>query len=383
MATLRYYDDTRFSRFYGYGGGLVRVAAGWPNGTAMIQSFFMQCPGTISGIRLWNVINTSPTLRIGLFINGVESMAQRAEYAACPLGMQDLMFTAPYHANWADLQFQREGGPICFQIMWMDMAGPGGWWQRDTGGKYAAGWFGLTSNHGPMGRCYYACGGFEKQSNGNGWSTAAAGTTSSGCDPIILADEFTDIYEVMHWPYLHGAGHPTIALVPAATSKVQALRFYVTRRDAVVHGLRFYTHDPNPWTASCKLWLGTDAGGVLLASGTIGCNGIGMYDCLYTVPGPVTIDDAIFNTMRGWSIAGIGHFLVATLYNTTNTNYTKTGNEFVLFRNITPFIGNMVAADYGTAPTPSVTAAIPPGGDVFPNTQPNTENYPISPLVTV
>jgi hypothetical protein len=239
------------------------------------------------------------------------------------------------------------------------------------------------NNHGPMGRCYYAYGGgsSNKQSNGNGWSTAAAGTTSSGCDPIILADEFTDGYEVMHWPYLHGKEHPA-EVVPAATSKVQALRFFVMRRGAVVHGLRFYTADDIDWTASCKLWLGTGAGGVVLASGTIDCTGVGMYDCMYTVPapGPVPINDAIFYTQRGNG----SRFLVASIYNTTNTNYTRTGTEFVLCGgNYPPFIGNMVSSNYGGKPIPSVTAPIPPGGDVWPNLQPSGEVYPISPLVTV
>jgi len=386
--TVRFYEDTRRSRFYGYGPTQTPFASGGVGtGHTMGVYFYMTAPGVIEGVRIWNVMPGNPTLRVGLFINtsgagGVESVAQTREHAACPLGLQDLAFATPYTATWSDLQFQRNASwGTSFIAVVFDTAGAAGFYQMDTGGKSClASGFGST-NYGSLGRCYYMAQ-WSAHTGGTGWvCPPTGGNISPAFDPIILATPFADWstggYECFHWPYLHGAGHPTIALGAAAISKTMGSHFWVRKRGTQIVGVRFYTHDPNPWTAKCCLWRRNNGAPVLLASNTVNCTGTGIYDCLFALP--VTIDASIFDIQRAGGWWGDGDEFVATVYNQTNVNYTYTNTTWVLPVGPPAPMLDLLQHGYGGGTYCAPIYYSNPAADGFPKTI-AAEVYPITPL---
>jgi hypothetical protein len=333
----------------------------------MSSDFCMMSPGTIKGVRLWNVMPGNPTIRVGLFLSGVESVAQTRDHAAVPVSVTDpidLDFAAPYVvATMADLMWQRWNTINMFSIVVIDTSL--NWYQANAGGGKSI----VPSYWGSQGRCLYLSGYDFRFNMGGGWCfPTSTSCPSQGMDPIILPD-LGDGYEPTPWPYFHGYAHPTVELVDPGKflGRTTGGQFFVKRTGCLIHGVRFYTHDPNPWVAKCCIYKAP--GAAALAMNTINCPKAGVYDCLFVKP--LEIDNAIMKEQN------IGAALVATVYNLTNGKYTKTTTAPFPMSSLMPYEFDIhrVSPINGRARRYVVGDALPVGDSV-------SDVYPVSPLVS-
>jgi hypothetical protein len=319
----QYYDNTPFTDYFRARGSFSIINTPNPLPT-LGRAYHLMCPCSIKGIRFYNALPGDTSFRFGLWSNlnaGVE-----IEHTQCRVettlaqGTHTVMFTESLPVDWDDIVLQRDLGYRCWWIAIRVLSGtdydngsPIGFYPMPALSIVQPGLACLpTSITGSKGT--FVSGGSWECPN---YTTALA----SAMDMLVVADESPDGYSRTPHPYIYGAAYSGVSLDTTTGDRTVGVSFYPHHTGRVLYGMRFYTHDTNPWGGTLKAWYPNNGSGSYTrldsVAGTVSCTGQGIYDVLF--PTPITITE----THLQWMGAGNGGICVG-IRNTTNTNFTVT-----------------------------------------------------------
>ena len=316
----RYLDNTPFTPYFRERGSFSLPTVGSVSVQPTVgRAYHIMCPCTILGMHFYNPIAGDTTFRFGLWHNlrpGTE-----IEYTQCRVettlaqGTHDIMFAEPVHVGWDEIALQHDLGDQCWWLAIRALSGLT-WINGSTSVGYPMPSLSICQ----PGEACLSTGQLGVRGNAGTWELPNyTGTGGAAIDMLVVADESTDGYDHTPLCHIYGASHDQVYLDTTTGDRTVGVQFYANKPGNVLHGLRFYTHDPNPWGGTLKAWYPINSGfnwvRMDAGAGTVSCNGAGIYDVLFPTPIVVTADHMRYlgNQGKGFAVG---------IRNTTNNNYT-------------------------------------------------------------